>query len=86
MATRRPTVAKIAISIPRDVLKELDRSARKQRMSRSRLITRAIIHSLTKYSDEEISRQINLVLANPKARIDEHEWDADYRRWLKERS
>ena len=84
MATRRQTVSKIAISVPRDVLKEVDRTARHQGITRSRFITRAIMRSLRKYEDEVIQRQINRVLADPRARIDEHEWDEIYEKWIKE--
>jgi metal-responsive CopG/Arc/MetJ family transcriptional regulator len=88
MATRSHTVAKITISLPRDVLKEVDRTAREQMISRSSLIHRAILVSLRKYRDAEITRQVNRALRNPKARKamekEMTEWDDVSHEWMKD--
>ena len=68
MATRSHTVAKITISLPREVLKEVDRTAQQHNIPRSTFIHRAILVSLRKFHDAEITRQVNRALRNPKVR------------------
>ena len=55
---------KTAISLDDDLLKEADRTARRMRLSRSRLISTALREYLRQRRREEIVEQLNRVYGN----------------------
>ena len=55
---------KTAITMPRELLKEVDRQSRKEGVSRSRFISDAVRKQLRSYSSRQITEQLNNVYAN----------------------
>jgi metal-responsive CopG/Arc/MetJ family transcriptional regulator len=56
---------KFAISIPSEVMKEVDRAAAKRRVTRSRFISDVLRRVADAQHDKEITRRIDEVLAEP---------------------
>jgi len=61
MATR-----KLAISVPEDVVHDVDAAAKKRGMTRSGFITDILRRIARARSDAEISRRVNEVFADPE--------------------
>ncbi|MBI2897693.1 MAG: type II toxin-antitoxin system HicB family antitoxin [Deltaproteobacteria bacterium] len=59
-------VRKIAISIPEEVLRQVDRAAKDRHMTRSRFISRALARIAQARRDAEITRRIDEVLSDPE--------------------
>ena len=58
-------VRKIAISVPEEVLRQVDQAAKDRHMTRSRFISRALARIATARRDAEITRRIDEVLSDP---------------------
>jgi metal-responsive CopG/Arc/MetJ family transcriptional regulator len=59
-------VRKIAISVPEDVLSQVDAAAAERGENRSRFITQMLILLAQARTDREISRRVNAVFADPE--------------------
>ena len=59
-------VRKIAISVPEEVLAEVDQAAAERGENRSRFITQMLTLLARARTDREISRRVNEVFANPE--------------------
>lgn len=59
--------AKIAISLPEEVLAEVDRAARERSESRSGFIRRVLITATRVRRDAEITRRLNALFSDPGA-------------------
>jgi metal-responsive CopG/Arc/MetJ family transcriptional regulator len=59
-------VRKIAISVPEDVVRQVDRAARRARLTRSAFITDLLRRGAAARSDAEVTRRVNEVFADPE--------------------
>jgi metal-responsive CopG/Arc/MetJ family transcriptional regulator len=59
-------VRKIAISVPEEVLRQVDRAAKARHMTRSRFISRALARIASARRDAEITRRIDEILSEPE--------------------
>lgn len=59
---------KIAISVPEDVLKRVDRMAKRRKLSRSALISRALREISRVAQEDDIAERINRALAEGEPR------------------
>lgn len=80
---------KTAITIPEDLLAEVDRAARERRESRSRFVTRVLRKAVRARRDAAITRRLNELFAEPEL-VDEQkrgafELDAAGTPWTDER-
>ncbi len=66
-------VKKIAISVPEDVLDQVDRASAESGENRSRFISRMLMLLAKARSELEISRRINAVFADPEIRKEQAE-------------
>jgi metal-responsive CopG/Arc/MetJ family transcriptional regulator len=57
---------KFAISVPEDVMSQIDRAARKRRVTRSRFISDVLRKVATARTDAEISRRVNELFSDPE--------------------
>jgi metal-responsive CopG/Arc/MetJ family transcriptional regulator len=58
--------AKIAVTIPEEVLEAVDAAARERGESRSGFISRVLRAAMTARSDAEVTRRLNEVFGNPE--------------------
>ena len=61
------SAAKIAISLPEDVLAEVDRAARERGESRSGFIRRVLVTAARLRRDAEVTRRLDALFAAPEA-------------------
>jgi metal-responsive CopG/Arc/MetJ family transcriptional regulator len=54
---------KTAVSIPDDVFKEVERLARRLKLSRSRLYSRALAEYLARHAQDQVTEAMNRALA-----------------------
>ena len=66
-------VRKIAISVPEDVLHQVDRAAKSRGMTRSRFISHALKRIAAARRDAEITRRIDALLADPEIAAEQAE-------------
>lgn len=59
-------VRKIAISVPEDVLKQVDRLAKRAKTTRSALISQVLGHISRASSQKEMIAQINEIFSDPE--------------------
>jgi hypothetical protein len=59
-------VTKFAISVPEEVMKKVDRAAKKHRVTRSRFISEVLKSVAEASSDAEITERINRLFSDPK--------------------
>ena len=64
--TIRMATRKLAISVPEDVVQDVDAAAKKRGMTRSGFITDILRRIARARSDAEISRRVNEVFADPE--------------------
>ncbi len=55
---------KTAVSIPDEVFKEVERLAKRLKVSRSRLFSMALSEFLARYKSEQVTAQLNQALAD----------------------
>ena len=60
------TAKKFAISIPEDVMGQVDQAAAERGVTRSRFISDVLRRAAQARSDREITRQLSLVFADPE--------------------
>lgn len=81
--------AKIAISLPEDVLAEVDRAARERGESRSGFIRRVLVTATRLRRDAEVTRRLDALFAVPEVAEDQRrtarELDAAGTSWSDER-
>lgn len=58
---------KFAISVPEDVMKQVDRAAKDRKITRSRFIADILRQTASARSDAEVTRQLNLVFSDGEA-------------------
>jgi metal-responsive CopG/Arc/MetJ family transcriptional regulator len=71
---------KFAISLPTDVMDEVDRAARERGVTRSRFISQVLSRVARAKRDREITRRINEVLSDTGLMEEQRTTAADYRR------
>ena len=71
---------KFAISVPTEVMQEVDRAAEERGITRSRFISEVLRHVARAKRDEEISRRIEEVLSDPDLAREQRATAAEYRR------
>ena len=59
-------VRKIAISVPEEVLRHVDRAARRAGLTRSGFITALLRRGASARSDAEVTRRLNALFADPE--------------------
>lgn len=64
--------AKIAISMPQDVLAEVDRAARERGESRSGFIRRVLLTATRVRRDAEVTRRLDALFVAPGAAQEQH--------------
>jgi hypothetical protein len=65
------TVTKFAISVPAETMKEVDRAAKRLRMTRSRFISIVLARVARRQGDRAISKKVDAVLAE----LDEQDFE-----------
>lgn len=60
------TTAKIAVTIPEEVLEAVDAAAQERGESRSGFISRVLRTAMTARSDAEVTRRLNEIFGNPE--------------------
>ena len=73
-------VTKYAISMPEDVMKQIDRAARKRGETRSRFIANILRRAAQARSDAEITEQLNRVFADESLAAEQRETAEAFRR------
>jgi metal-responsive CopG/Arc/MetJ family transcriptional regulator len=61
---------KTAVSIPDEVFKEAERQARRQKISRSRLYSRALAEYLSRHAPDAVTESWNRALSEIDERLD----------------
>ena len=57
---------KFAISVPEDVMRQVDRAAKRRRMTRSGFISRVLARVARAQTDAEISRKVDEIFSDPE--------------------
>lgn len=66
-------VRKIAISVPEEVLRQVDQAAKARHMTRSGFISRALARIASTRRDAEITRRIDELMAEPEVAAEQVE-------------
>ena len=69
---------KLAISVPAEVIKEVDRAAKLGGLTRSRFITNVLIRVASARSDVEITRRINEFFSDPEMANEQKQTARDF--------
>jgi hypothetical protein len=70
---------KLAISVPADVIEEVDRAAKHQGVTRSRFITDVLRRIARARRDAEITKRINQLFADPDIADEQEKTARDFR-------
>jgi hypothetical protein len=71
---------KLAISVPEEVIREVDRAAKRRGMTRSGFITGVLSDVARARTDAEISRRVNALFADPDIAREQVETAKKFRR------
>ena len=71
---------KFAISVPTEVMQEVDRAAEARGITRSRFISEVLRRVARAKRDDDISRRIEAVLSDPELAEEQSTTAAEYRR------
>ena len=71
---------KFAISVPEDVMRQVDRAAKRRRMTRSGFISRVLARVARARTDAEISERVNAFFSDPEVAREQRETARAFRR------
>ena len=71
---------KFAISVPEDVMRQVDRAARRRRMTRSGFITHVLAHVASARTDAEISKRVDAIFRDAEVAREQRETARAFRR------
>jgi negative regulator of sigma E activity len=76
----RMAAVKFAISVPEDVMREVDRAAAKRRVTRSRFIGDVLRRVARASTDADIARRVDALFADPAIRREQAETARAFRK------
>jgi hypothetical protein len=71
---------KFAISVPENVMRQVDRAAKRRRMTRSGFISRVLASVARAQTDAEISRKVDELFSDPEVAREQVETARTFRR------